>query len=571
MRRNQSQVKVKDALIVIFEQEMAVQTWTLWQRMPPRYQLTTRCYDDDDDDMVVTGNSGSATDRPSNQTSNIPSRPLSSGRRYNPVNPASARSQSGSFRENFMLSNNDASATQQEVSQALKKKTSKSFSFPKRNSDYVNTFQLQRRVNSARRRLAEAPPTPNYAQAQSTVEENLSPRARTAPVFPVTNPETHKERSIKPSEQNQISSDQRQTKNNLKSKSVGEPSKIDIFHFDDAKSVSSSSSQDHKKRDKENKPKKYVVQDTSKATVYIDNGKVMYFGKSRHDLTQLLKTQSLRADRNTCFLAEIRRDYLKHPKYDRGRSSVSRKTETDPRRIASERVDYNRRVEHILNYYDENGEVIQDPQSRPTSGYRSKSPKGGRVKGLSLTLTAPSRPPSRTGSPCLEPTVDGHNDFIRLNKQLKLHERQFYLRTPGIQHGSTMAELEKCRCSMCRMELQLAIVTGVAHDGNPKGNDGNVARATQINKEQLMNENKNSINGKPGTASRSKSFLNARGNAQRVSFHNPEVDLVAQAQEPGKYTISCTLPDVDQTLSESGFESARTHDVVSTIPDDVDN
>ncbi|XP_045190895.2 uncharacterized protein LOC123547696 [Mercenaria mercenaria] len=546
----------------------AVQTWTLWQRMPPRYQLTTHTFDNDADDFTVIGN---ATDRTQSPRTLPSSRPVSSGRRTSRPD-----SRSLSFREtyrettrdthkdSFMLSSNQTDLVQNEISRALKQQTSKSFSFPKRNSDYVSTFQKQRRVNSARRRLAEAPPSPNVTASQQTPEVLTSPRAHTAPQFPVTNPETHKEKQPKISET--AVPDAKSLRINIKSKSIGEPSKVDMFQFDDTKSVSSTTSSVHKSRDSETKAKKYVVQDTDRATVYLDSGKVMYFGKSRHDLTQLLKTQSLRADRSNCFLAEIRRDYLKHPKYDRGRNT-HKKPENDPRRIANERVDYNRRVEHILNYYDENGNIAKPSQSRPTSGLRVKSPKGARVKGLSLTPAAPSRPPSRTPSP--DP-LDANSDFIRLNRQLKLHERQFYLRTPGMQHGNSVADLDKCRCSMCRMELQLALVTGfVAHTGlNMKANEA-VADPDQAEKKKDTDFSNNPKEKSNEFIKTNKKNVNGKNSTQKVSFQHPEVELVAQAQETR--FISCKLPEVDQvTVSESGFESARTHDVVSTGPDDID-
>ena len=538
-----------------------VQTWTLWQRMPPRYQLTTHTYDSDAEEFSVIGN---ATDRTLSPQPRTASRPVSSGRR--PNRPESRTlTQRETFRENFMLSSNDRDQVQAEVSRALKQQTSKSFSFPKRNSDYVNTFQKQRRVNSARRRLAEAPPSPNVSAPQQTPDVPTSPRAHTAPVFPVTNLELQKEKQTKVSEIDPTNVKPLRVNMNVKSKSIGEPSKVDIFQFDDTRSLTSTTNSVNKSRNPDTKPKKYVVQDTSRATVYIDSGKVMYFGKSRHDLTQLLKTQSLRADRNTCFLAEIRRDYLKHPKYDNNRTSVSKKTESDPRRIANERVDYNRRVEHILNYYDEDGSITQQPQPRPTSGQRLKSPKGARVKGLSLTLSAPSRPPSRSPSP--DP-LDGSNDFIRLNRRLKLHERQFYLRTPGMQHGNVVGDLDKCRCSMCRMELQLALVTGcTAHAGINMAGSGRVVPTEHIENGTNFESQQTLKEGSMENIKSNKK--NGKNNNNKVSFQHPEVDVVAQAQETR--FISCKLPGVDEvTASESGFESSRTHDVMSTCPDEIE-
>lgn len=548
-----------------------VQTWTLWQRMPPRYQLTSKCLLEDPDELVAIGNA--PAERAATPRKSASPRPYSA--RSSP--PLSSRSVNQ--KENFMLSSSVPETNQNEVKESLKNNQSKNFSFPKRGSDYINTVQKQRRVNSARRRLAEAPPTPSKTSTtQSSTEANhFATRAKTAPVFPVTSPEIFKARKSKMSDSSLQDAVTCKTVNNMKSKSVAETSKVDLFQFEDSKSVvsSSSGSAHQKSRDQEHKAKKYVVQDTSRATVYIDNGKVMYFGKSRHDLTQLLKTQSLRADRSNCFLAEIRRDYLRHPKYDRKtlKGTAISKTDTDPRLIAHERVDYNRRVEHILSYYDENLPESRLSHIRPTSGnIRIKSPKGGRMKGLSLTPAnaLQSRPPSRSPSP--EPIEPLPNDFIRLNRQAKIHRRQFYLRTPGMQHGGTMAEMEKCRCSMCRMELQLALVTGGTQDidlaivaaANDAGLNGKSLGKNGSRKYSKDNEAKTVINEKAVPRRNG-----VKSNSQKVTFQKPDTEV---KQETNKVHINCKLPEMtDMAVSESGFESSRTQDAASTHDEDVPN
>lgn len=536
-----------------------VQTWTLWQRMPPRYQLTTKSMLDDPDELVAIGNSAERVITPRKSSS---PRPYSAG----PKSPR--QTLSASERENFMLSSSVPESVQNEVKESVKGSQPKGFSFPKRNSDYINTFQKQRKVNSARRRLAEAPPIPNQSSTQPS-DAPVAQRAKTAPVFPVTSPDAHKGRRSKLSDSSNLQ-EAVTCKNvtNLKSKSVSDTSKVDMFQFEDMKSVSSSSgSVQQKTQELEPKAKKYVVQDTNKATVYIDNGKVMYFGKSRHDLTQLLKTQSLRADRNSCFLAEIRRDYLKHPKYDREHGPTVKKTENDPRRIAHERVDYNRRVEHILSYYDENHPESRMSHFRPASGSRVKSPRGGRIKGLSLT---PATIPPPSPSPSPEPVDPLPNDYIRLNKQSKLHERQFYLRTPGLQHASNVSELERCRCSMCRMELQLALVTGSSQDAGlaivAAANDARNAGKT-LGKFSTVKYSRDDGGKIPRDFSLHRKAV-VRSNSQKVSFKKENEEPVKS--ETNKVRINCKLPEVtDMAVSESGFESSRTQDATSPFTEDV--
>ncbi|XP_052773470.1 uncharacterized protein LOC128212188 isoform X2 [Mya arenaria] len=577
-----------------------VQTWTLWQRMPPRYQLTAKTIPDDVDELIAVGNSSdrsftprkfpsprptSSTGRQSAQNSSRPrsrterrtsSKETTTGKTYDVIltlhdtDPIYSQREHVSNRENFMLSSN-VSETEKNNMNDLVSNTKSAFSFPKRNSDYVSTFQKQCRVNSARRRLAEVPPTPIVPVSRSSQngEENNG-RAQTAPVFPVTSAEILKNRRHTSNDSARLLQEPKVSRQflNARPKTFIEPNKIDMFHFDDTKSVSSSSSSPFT-REFDNKQKKYHVQDTNRATVYIDNGKVMYFGKSRHDLTQLLKTQTLRANKASCFLAEIRRDYLKHPKYDRRRTTNLQKLfENDPRRIASERIDYNRRVEHILSYYDDPN--IPQPPSRPTSPERIKSPKGARFKGLSLTPNvSPSRPPSRAGSPVPELYDVSSGDFILLNKQSRLHDRQFYLKTPGMHHGQTMAEIEKCRCTMCRMELQLALVSGAQADASLNENLGTDADClhandnTENNHEPCRNISKE--NSKHSFASSTKL---SRSSSQRVSFKQPEA-VNTVTNHDNKMTIKCKLPEM--AVSESGFESSRTNDGLSTCLDENDD
>lgn len=536
-----------------------VHTWTLWQRMPSRYQLTTHAYNMDTDECMVVGN---ATDSSKN---NVSLRPASSGRHSSLPN-----SRSQSYRNNIMLSSYIVDPALSVVASTRNQHTSKNF--PRRNSDYVSTFQKQRRVNSARRRLAEMAPTPNVPGKQQSTAIVMTLRAQTVPTPPVTISDSNKEQLLKQSESSPPEDKALHINMSIKSKLISEPSKVNLIH--NTKSLSSTTSPVHRSHDTDPKlkPKTYIVKDTNNATVYIDRGKVMYFRKSRHDMTPLLNTQSSRAHRNTCFLAEIRRDYLKHPKYERDQSSTRRKTENDPNRIANERVDYNKRVEHILNYYDENVNNPHNPRPRPASGYRTRSPKGAHVNGLSLPHTSSSRPPSRAASASPDP-AECSNDFMRLSRQLKLHKRQLCIHTPGVQHGNNVADIDMCRCSMCRMELQLALVTrtisaGVSastdviegetpkEDNHPDNDISNIAG----DKANIYMDNSNTLEVERIT-------YNVNNNAH-VSFQNPDVNLVARAQETR--FISCKLPEVDAlTASESVFESARSNEVLSMCRDDI--
>lgn len=517
------------------------QTWTLWQRLPPRYQLTARCFEEYPDSAVV-----------SNTTDNA-----GSPRLY-----PSPRPQSASARDNSITDHCDQETVDKENnSEKFNQKTAQTASFPRRKSDYVSHFQTQRRVSSARRRLAEAPPQPSiHGPVSKSPLVTQQRRVQTAPAFPVTSPGFHEEQNKKRNSERYIQDNLRLLQSQERNSYKPRATMTDVFHFDDSKSIKSVDLSS----DPEVIPKKYMVQETKDAIMYVDNGKVIYFRKSRHDLTSLLKTQNLRADRGTCFFAELRRDYLRHPKYGQKVPSdrIYKQSLTDPRVIASERMNYNDRLERILKYYSEKEEDFNSVKSSLDRS-RPSSSRGSPIKGLSLT-GAVSRPPSpSTGRP------DSPNDYIRMHKRSKLHNRQFYLRTPSQQHTYSTKELESCRCCMCRVELQLALVTGIPTDiGLAATNARSYQNNPQSLKENLiLNRSKSEGNANMLQTDKISHGTDSSQKISRVTFHQPEVTSPRQPEKPKEHTltISCTLPEVTEGMSESGLDTARTSDVGTPV------
>ena len=519
--------------------------WTLWQRLPPRYQLTARYSEEFQADIAVS----------SNNPENTPSPRLYPTPR---AQSASARAQSASARDRVSANQNEHEHDDREnkLLDTFRRKNPLTASFPRRNSDYVSHYKTQRRVSSARRRLAEAPPQPAI---HGPTGSHPGTRAQTAPAFPVTSAEFQEEQIRRRDIERYIENNNKLQ--HAREKSRGKPgvTREDVFNFDDSKSVRSVELQS----ETESIPKKYLVQETKDAIMYVDNGKVTYFKKSRHDLTALLKTQTLRAERGNCFLAEIRKDYLKHPKFSNKVPSgrIYKQSLTDPRVIASDRVNYNDRLERILQYYSDkesNRDITSPDRSRPTSARRSP------IKGLSLT-GAPSRPPSPDSSSPGRP--DSPNDYIRMNKRSKLHNRQFYLRTPSQKHAYSTKELESCRCYMCRVELQLALVTGVPSDIALAATNQRTKHPQQpmIGNFDLL-RNKSEGNEKVTKTDAVSQGTETKLATARVTFHQPEVTSVVTSEKPKEHTltISCTLPEMtDAATSESGFDTARTSDIVS--------
>ena len=516
--------------------------WTLWQRLPPRYQLTARCSEEYPDIAV-----------PSNNPDNTPS----------PRLYPSPRAQSASARDHLPTKQYEQENDDKENKlDKFRQRNAQTASFPRRKSDYVSHFQTQRRVSSARRRLAEAPPQPaiHGPIGNPTLMTNRT-RAQTAPAFPVTSAEFHEEQNRKRDIERYIENNNRLLQTRERTRNKPEATKVDVFHFDDSKSVKSVDLFS----ESEAIPKKYLVQETKDAIMYVDNGKVTYFRKSRHDLTALLKTQTLRADRGNCFLAELRKEYLKHPKYGNKLPSdrIYKQSLTDPRVIASERVNYNDRLERILKYYSDKESSLDrssPDRSRPSSG------KGGPIKGLSLT-GAPSRPPSPDSSSPARP--ESPNDYIRMHKRSKLHNKQFYLRTPSQKHTYSTKELESCRCCVCRVELQLALVTGIPSDIALAATNQRTPHTPQPKKEIfVLKRSKSEGNEKMSQTDPVSQGAETKQVASRVTFHQPEVTSVGMSENPKEntLTISCTLPEMtDAATSESGFDTARTSDIVSIV------
>ena len=487
------------------------QTWSLWQRMPPRYQLTSRYVDEYVDKAVNTDPDRGSTPR---------------------VYPT-PRPQSASLQKDNILTSYDNDNTDNNL-ESSRQRISETTSFPRRKSDYISHFQTQQRVSSARRWFAESPPTPaTHRPTGQHVPISSTQRAQTAPAFPVTNPGSYQQQNKR-----------------LLNKERCRQNATNVFQFDDSKSVKRV---EPSVKENDSHRKNYMVQTTNDAVMYIDNGKVIYFRKSRHDLSNLLKTQTLRSHRNNCFIAELRRDYLKHPKYYPRRSGNI----TDARVLASERVNYNDKLEHILKYYSDNKN--ESEKSRATD-----SNKQNFIKGLRPPVP-PSRPPSRE-SP-FSPDRLSPTDLIKMHRQSKLHKRKFYLRTPSEQHTYSTKELESCRCCMCRVELQLALVTGLQSDIALAATSPKIPlNPSSYYQKNVLTRDETGGSIQTAQTNMASHELGVK-ETNRVTFQEPDKTKNHKAEKPKEHTltISCTLPEMtDIARGDSGPDTDRTNNATST-------
>ncbi|KAL3864706.1 hypothetical protein ACJMK2_006365 [Sinanodonta woodiana] len=509
-------------------------SWTLWQRLPPRYQLTTRGLEQEEAETTLVRE---RTNTP------VSARTIPPAKR-----PISAAAPTEASLSTVVSSEDKPFRRSEQQTRQVVMPQSQSY-FPNRRSGYVDHIKIQRRVNSARIKLAESPVC-NMTFAPNT-------RAKTAPNFPITNPSVYKEDFVKTREND---TEQRMLANSPRNKTKQSTEATRVIGI-----TNMSLKQKPPENSLEWSQKKYMVQEVDNGTMYIDNGKVIYFRKSRHDLSNLLNTHGIQTSRGS-FLAGLRQEYLKHPKviaYGRRQPGEIK----EQKMVLRERMDYNRRVGYILDYYSYNEQdkqaIHEQERIQESEQARVKSLTVGVVKGLCLSPTpAPSRSGSRENSRASTPDqCYESNQYMRLNRRSRLHERKFYLRTPGINMCSpgiqniTARDIENCKCTFCRMEMELALVT--------QTNNFNAAltKASVNNKDSEFKVVQITDNSVPHME---------RETTHENSFEKKEKPVLNDIIEMGSakrhaeqtLKIQFTLPEMrdtpDITASESGFEMGRT-------------
>ena len=250
------------------------------------------------------------------------------------------------------------------------------------------------------------------------------------------------------------------------------------------------------------------------AALYVDKGRVTFFRKTRPDVTQSVYSamspyQVTRDDGS--YLSHLRKAYLSGvrdlPKTSR------REPELERHATIKERMDYDRKVGRILDYYAKvdiprevhaprpPGEHYQKQQSSPfppsctaagRQGFRTLSARRRALRATAVSevngpqqsfsssegteFTSPRGSLSdATSSPRGQGThlqLNGSraNGFVRINSRVRLHDRhRFYLRTPtGAEPPSPQAADQQdpsgCVCGMCRLEMEVALMAQLHKD-----------------------------------------------------------------------------------------------------------
>lgn len=401
---------------VFFLIDMSTTCWSLWQRMPPRYQLTSRREELDlaDERCRTPG----PTPRGQRQSASRGASTTATRTTFTDIPPRNSRDVTGNGKRS---------------------------QFPNRKSGYIDHFKTQQRVNSAKVKFSSNPPTSPFSPRE---------RASTAPQFPVTKLENSVSgQELSASNVQDICSEHKTTGGRIRAPTVRP--KHAITDLDEATALLT----ENKSVLKDTSQRRLNVRETTEGTMYIDNGKVFFIKRSRHDPTNLLKSRTTDGG----FLASIRKDYLKKSKYIATKGE--KLEQEDSPTLQHERVYYNQKVGHILDYYsrdDEDRMSIDDlakyTRSSPRTAFsRSVSPRSSKVRKLYFAPDQDDLSPRRSPDLLEDPNI---NSYMKVNFQSKLHDRKFYLRTPNKPelHNLSTTDIDNCKCGICKIEMQLSLM-----------------------------------------------------------------------------------------------------------------
>ncbi|XP_060066600.1 uncharacterized protein LOC132546886 [Ylistrum balloti] len=484
-------------------------TWSLWQKMPPRYQLTTRSQLDSEEPEVLID------DRP--RTPRTP-RPMTSPRSQGDTNvrPSPRAYLAGSPRQGETRTVNPPNMRRPV--------------FPGRKSGYINHIKTQKRVNSARIKLATNPATTTCPPRQ---------RAKTAPLNSPRSAEVYCTSRSLPTPQQQ----KRENYDNLKQNDTGEFSakidlSADVFGLEENRSSSGASGFSQR----EIPPRKFIVRETDEGTLYIDNGKVVFFRKARQNGTDLMKINGSVSSEKGGFLASIRREYLNKPRYLANTSKAHGRTSTNEDRLVHrERMKYNQKVGHILDYYssDDEDQISMDDLSRYTKSprsWRNTRELSPRVRKIYLDEN-PRRDHRHHASQHYD-VMDDPSAYLKLTSQSKLHDRKFYLRTPGFQmlvpgaQGITATNFEKnCKCGMCRIEMQISLLAqlGIQFPMQDQVVDENFVQQDMTKQTEQDTQTENNI---------------FQGGNKNLEEEKPQKPAVTEVPPRPEQVLTITLPEM---------------------------
>ena len=405
---------------------MATSTsWTLWKRLPPRYQLSLRTFVDENEFERFSPPSS-----PKPQRRGSPRQQRVENKSARPPHTSPTPGMKRSI-QNFP----DVPETNHPDERSRPSSPSGSF-FPFRKSGYIDHFKTQQRVNSAR-----------VMMATESTSRSPSPTGRLN----------------KTSQQPEMNTDGVVGYTSANSRSTATQQTAKRCEHQRGSIHTDINNDAHSQHSNKMEQRKYLVRETNEGTMYIDRGKIIYFRSYKQSPVSQASYMSRCNDGG--YLASIRREYLTKPRLLA--MGPQHKTIKNEINVHEERANYNRKVAHILDYYsypDEDNISVDDLTKYTSHGRRLNSPRrqanlsSRNVKRIYFSYPK-SDHESRFSSSPMQDLQNDPGSFFKVNQQSKLHDRNFYLKTPSHKSSFHEADILDCTCGICRIEMQLALMT----------------------------------------------------------------------------------------------------------------
>ncbi|XP_052102676.1 uncharacterized protein LOC127736161 [Mytilus californianus] len=500
-------------------------SWTLWKRLPPRYQLSVRTFVDEDD-LIRHSPPGS----PKTQRRGSPRHPRSENKSPRPPITSPTPANKRSIQNIPEIAENE---------NHMERPVSPSGSyFPYRKSGYIDHFKTQQRVNSARAMMVSddrsRSPSPNGRMSKTSapdakINKDISMAA------------TEIQHSIKRCEHHKV-----QTEKEDQDTYPQYSNKIE--------------------------QRKYLVRETDEGTMYIDKGKIIYF--RRYKSSPVAQTSNLSRYNDGGYLASIRREYLTKPRLLA--MGPRRKTFREETKVFEEREKYNRKVANILDYYsypDEDNISLDDLTKYTSSGRKDHSPrKHANMSPKNVKRIYFAYPKSEHEVRSV-PIPDIQNDpgsYFKVNQQSKLHDRNFYLKTPGHKSSFRETNILDCACGMCRIEMQLALMAQAETESHAKFQQSKMLKAKSTNKE-------NDVANKTDLAENDLKLDLSSINKEVAKASNVQIqteDSTKQEQSEAvvevnkqEQTLTVTIPkmETNREISEVARENEANTEIVQSV------
>lgn len=496
-------------------------SWTLWKRLPPRYQLSVRTFVDEDD-LIRHSPPGS----PKTQRRGSPRHPRSENKSPRPPITSPTPANKRSIKNIPDISENE---------NHIERPVSPSGSyFPYRKSGYIDHFKTQQRVNSARAMMVaddrSRSPSPNGRMSKTSAPEAKINKDTSMAT-------TEIQHSIKRCEHHKVK--------------TGEEDQDTYLQYSN-----------------KIEQRKYLVRETDEGTMYIDKGKIIYF--RRYKSSPVSQTSNFTRYNDGGYLASIRREYLTKPRLLA--MGPKRKTFKDETKVFEERENYNRKVANILDYYsypDEDSISLDDLTKYTSSGRKVNSPRKQASMSPKNVKRIYFAYPKSEHEVRPVPVPDMQTDpgsYFKVNQQSKLHDRNFYLKTPGHKSSFRETNILDCACGMCRIEMQLALMAQAETESHAKFQQSKMLKVKSFNKENDVANNKTEMTAsdlKLDLSSINKEAAKA-SNIQIQTDNNTTKQEQSEAGKDGKenkqeQTLTVTIPKMETNREIS--EVARENEV----------